>query len=181
MWLSMGDSSCHCPTSCGKNNKQTTVAKQKQQRHKEKEEDGKEWGEEYPQTDADSEHSSPQKDEMPGIVWATKLMVLMPSGWLSSPPFPHPSPAMPKPLLSATLFPPVPGQLNSAADILLPKTTLQHEQQQSSRLPKWHSSLSSSVVCVCEQLRVKSGELSSKLNHNLNWSPVNTSNRMNYL
>lgn len=90
MWLSMGDSSCHCATSCGKNNKQTTVAKQKQQRHKEKEEDGKEWGEENPQTDVDSKHSSPQKDEMPGIVWATKLMVLMPSGWLSSPSLPSP-------------------------------------------------------------------------------------------
>lgn len=107
----------------------------------------KEWGEERPQTDADSEHSSPQKDEMPGIVWAAKLMVLMPSGWLSSPPLLFLS--LPNPLASCTLFPSVPGQLNSAADILLPKTTLQHEQQQSSRLPKWHSNSSLSVVCVC--------------------------------
>lgn len=68
--------------------------------------------------------------------------------------FPPPSlpllaPAMPNPLFSGTLFLSLPGQLNSVADILLPKTTLQHEQQQSSKLSKWHSNSSSSVVCVC--------------------------------
>lgn len=60
-------------------------------------------------------------------------------------------------LLAWTLFGRVgpPGQLNSAADNLLPETTWQHEQQQFSRLPKWYSSSStssssrSSVVGMC--------------------------------